>query len=187
MPKTRDVWQQYVEAARRKLAIAAYHADALEKQHFPEPGSSKDMPTISVQAHFEGVIVSVISAVDQVAQAINSALRLRLKTDKLVEDAFNRLAESAPEIGSWYSESIGRDLRRIRVRMVHYRYFKNEQFDGWVVESAGTDFQGPRELIAYARNAVEYGERLGSLLPLIEAKIATRPGGGSTVERDEPA
>jgi hypothetical protein len=117
-----------------------------------------------------------MAAVDQVAQAVNSAWQLRLNSSNLVEKAFTTLAEHLPEIGDWFSEQIGRDLRRLRVRMVHYAYAKTPQGPGWIVESAGTGFSGSRDLVAYANSAAEYGERLRRLLPRVEQEVAYRVG-----------
>ncbi len=117
---------KYIEAAQRKLAIAAYHVDRLREVVGDHTGSFGSAPAIAVQAHFEGVVVSVMAAVDQVAQAVNSAWQLRVNSSNLVEKAFTTLAERLPEIGDWFSQPIGRDLRRLRVRMVHYAYTKTD-------------------------------------------------------------
>ncbi len=171
MPRSRDDWRRYLEAARRKVSIARYHTDCLEKQDTSAAGGAMVAPSIPVQAHFEGVIMSLMAAVDQVAQAVNNALRLGLKPQKLVEEAFAVLSLAIPEVDFWFKDPIGRDLRRIRVRMIHYSYSKTPQGGRWVVESADTDFKGSRELVAYARAGVEYLERLKSLFPQVEAEI----------------
>ena len=165
-------WQEYIEAAHRKLEIAAYHADRLREVVGDHTASSGSAPAIAVQAHFEGVVVAVMAAVDQVAQAVNSAWQLHLNSSNLVEKAFTTLAERLPEIGDWFREQIGLDLRRLRVRMVHYAYTKTPQESHWIVESAGTGFSGSRALVAYATSAIEYGERLRSLLLRIEQELA---------------
>lgn len=117
-----------------------------------------------------------MAAVDQVAQAVNSAWQLHLNSTNLVEQAFTTLAERLPEIGDWFREQIGLDLRRLRVRMVHYAYTKTPQGPHWIVESAGTEYSGSRELVGYANSAVEYGERLRELLLRIEQEIANHAG-----------
>jgi hypothetical protein len=109
-------------------------------------------------------------------QAVNSAWQLHLNSSNLVQKAFTTLAEHLPEISDWFSEQIGRDLRRLRVRMVHYAYTKMPQGPRWIVESAGTGFSGSRELVAYASSAIEYGERLRRLLSRIEQEVANRAG-----------
>jgi hypothetical protein len=163
--------QEFIEASRRKLAIAAYHLDRLRKLVADHIDLSESAPAIDVQAHFEGVVVSIMAAVDQVAQSVNSGLQLRLNSSNVVKEAFTTLAEHMPEIGEWLSEQIGRDLRRLRVRMVHYAYTKTPQGQRWTVESVETGFSGSRELVSYANSAVEYGKRLGTLLPRIEQEV----------------
>lgn len=175
-------WQGYIEAAHRKLEIASYHADRLQELVGNHSASSGSAPPIAVQAHFEGVVVSVMAAVDQVAQAVNSAWQLRLNSGNLVEQVFTTLAERLPEIGDWYRELIGLDLRRLRVRMVHYAYTKTRQERNWIVESAGTDYSGSRELVRYANSAVRYGERLRELVLRIEKEIANHAD-ATTVSR----
>lgn len=71
-------------AAGRKVKAAAYHAERL-RQLLDSGQASSDSPPVPVQAHFEGVIVSLIAAVDQVAQAVNSARQLGLRQTDLVQ------------------------------------------------------------------------------------------------------
>jgi hypothetical protein len=68
MPKSSDDWRMQFEAARRKIHVATYHVDclreALNAENFLR---RRSVPPIPIQAHFEGVVVSVIAAIDQVA------------------------------------------------------------------------------------------------------------------------
>lgn len=111
-----DALSPLLQAAERKVRIAAFHRSQLEKYLRGEP-RSKDVP-IPIQAHFEGVVVSVMAAVDQVAQAVNSALCLRATPGELVEKTFSMIGD-VPGVGEWYQEQIGRDLRSIRTKIVH--------------------------------------------------------------------
>lgn len=180
MSKPQDDWQSYIEAAQRKISIAAYHEECLQRELTSISRNQSSLPPIPIQAHCEGVIVSVIAAVDQVAKATKSALRLRLGEQDLVTGAFGSLAQTMPGVKSWFNEPIGHDLRRIRVRMIHHTYVKTRQGYRWSIGSADTNFEGPRELLAYTESAVRYGERLRDLLPLIEDQIAKRTGEGTT-------
>ena len=67
-------WTSYIEAARRKIAVADYHAERLrvelESAGYPGPG----MPPIGVQACFEGVIIAVMAAIDQVCADFREVL-----------------------------------------------------------------------------------------------------------------
>ena len=170
MKKT--TWQDYIEAANRKLEIAAYHKEQLGEAVRGYAAQSDQPPPIAVQAHFEGVVVSVMAAMDQVAQAVNSAWELGLKPTNLVEKAFRILAERIPAVADWFGEYIGVDLRRIRTRMIHYSYSKTPQGESWVVESANPKYSGSRELVAYITSAVEHGKHLNKLLPLIKNELA---------------
>ena len=159
MPKSSEDWRMQFEAARRKIDVASYHVDclreALNAENFPR---RRSVPPIPIQAHFEGVVVSVIAAIDQVVQAVNSGLNLSLRQNKLFEGTFIRLGGIYPEIHSWVQNPIGRDLRRIRTRIVHYSYRKTSRGLHWVVESAQTDYDGSRELLEYATNALQIRE-----------------------------
>ena len=82
----------YLIAARRKIEIAEFHYARLQNELRSAPSASKAMPSIPIQAYFEGAILSVIAAIDQVAQAINSSLKLGLKSEEKVSVAFATLA-----------------------------------------------------------------------------------------------
>jgi hypothetical protein len=165
-------WQQILEAARRKVAIARLHLDHLQNALRETSETPSNVPPIPVQAYFEGVVISVIAAIDQVEAAVKSALPRPHELEDRKTSPFYRLG--IPDLTAWYDASFGRDLRRIRVRMVHYIYAKTLQGPGWVVESAGRPWPGSRELFTYAQHAVEYGERLEGLLPQITAEITRR-------------
>lgn len=57
MPNATTNWGSYLAAARRKIEIAAFHLDQLSTAlAMAEP--TGPLPSIPVQAHFEGVVVS---------------------------------------------------------------------------------------------------------------------------------
>jgi hypothetical protein len=99
---------------------------------------------------------------------------LSLRPNKLFEGTFIRLGGIDPEILIWVQNPIGRDLRRIRTRIVHYSYRKTPRGLHWVVESAQTDYDGSRELLDYATNALEFGKHLIEMLPRIENAMTGR-------------
>jgi hypothetical protein len=162
--------KQHLEATQRKAQIATYHLSRFEELLDPTPPPQQ--LSIPMQAHFEGVVVATMAAVDQVVQAAKSVLKFKLgKNDDLVNKAFETLSSSLPQIGDWFGDPIGRDLRSIRTKMVHYAYRKttNSPRLQWEVQRAATQQQeGSRELTAYARAAVSYIDRLTSFLPAIE-------------------
>ncbi|TAJ09646.1 MAG: hypothetical protein EPO61_06205 [Nitrospirae bacterium] len=169
MPGTLDNWTHYVDAAKRQCLIAEYRVKSLEEK-LGSPDPDQNTPLIQVQAHFEGVIVSVMAAVDKVAQAANSAFGLHLSQSELVNGAMTELGKRVPEMKDWFEKPIGLDLRRIRVRIIHYSYVKTPQQSEhqWQVEGADTDYTGSREILSYSRVAVAYGTALSELIPAIE-------------------
>jgi hypothetical protein len=88
-------WREYLAAASQKIGIVQCHAKCLKMLRDTAAGAD-GLPPIPVQAHFEAVVFSVIAAVDQVAQAVNSALTLRLDPATLVQVAFDRLSKGEP-------------------------------------------------------------------------------------------
>ncbi|HVK09337.1 MAG TPA: hypothetical protein VM597_11220 [Gemmataceae bacterium] len=172
MPLVADDWRDLIAAARRKLDIAKFHLGRLEAE-LNVPGlTGADLPPIPIQAHFEGVLIALMAAVDQVAAATNSALSLRLTKYDLVAGAFKELGDRLPDVHSWFGQVINKDLRRIRVRAVHYTYIKNPSLARWRVESADTSYCGSRELHEYATAGVEYGKQFAHLLSQIESNLA---------------
>jgi hypothetical protein len=169
-------WEEYLTAARRKVEIATYHAKRLKAELDARDGPTDGMPSIPIQAHFEGVVVSVMAAVDQVAQAVNSALGLKLRPEELAEKAFSRIGREVPEMSKWYDDPIGRDLRRSRTKIVHYHYAKTPYGLSWTMQSVGRDYGGSRTLLDYATSAVDYGLSLCNLLHDVRAVLV---GGGS--------
>jgi hypothetical protein len=186
MPRSSEDWRMELEAAGRKIAVASYHVDCLRDALKVGGIPSRSAPPIPIQAHFEGVIVSVMAAVDQVAQAINSGLRLQLRPDKLFEGTFGSLGKIYPEIRSWLADPIGPDLRRIRTRIVHYSYRKTPHGLYWVVESARSEYRGSRDLLNYAASALEFGKRLIEMLPQIEIEIAREQKGEVLSSKQDP-
>jgi hypothetical protein len=166
-------WRELTHAAARKIAIAEYHQQRLVIELEAAARSSIDsIPPIPVQAHFEGVVIAVMAAVDQTAAAVNQALNLRLPQRELVKGAFGELGQRLPAIRSWYSEDIYADVRELRVRVIHYSYAKNPGAPRWVVESVGSPYQYSRDLLDYATAASQHGRRLGELLDNVEAELA---------------
>jgi hypothetical protein len=184
MPRRGAHWREYIDAARRKLKIAEYHLEELGdklsaaklrgelsaakvKENLPAP--------IPVQAHFEGVIIALMAAVDQVAEATNIVFAQgRWKPKGLNKRAFKKLGKELEEIREWYNKEITQDLRNVRVYMVHHTYGK----DGspmWEVEKPeDSDYQGSRELRQYASDGMEHGREFGVLLKKIEKVLAEK-------------
>jgi hypothetical protein len=188
MPEHSDEsWWQYLEAALRKHEITAYHFTQLKE--VLNPAKPPQRLTVPIQAHFEGVVLSAMAAVDQVAQAVNSALGLGLSASNLVQRAFGTISPSLPQVREWYENPLGRDLRSIRTKMVHYSYSKTPQPPRlqWEIQRASNNaYAGSRELVAYSSAAVQYINKLAALIPTIgdelrrraRLKCATKRGDG---------
>jgi hypothetical protein len=169
-------WRQCLEAAQRKLDIASYHADQLTQELVLRNDTRPSLPPIPVQAHFEGIVVSLMAAVDQVAEAVNSGLGLGHSEGERREGAGRAIATAVPDVAAWYRNPLQQDLRSIRVQIVHYTYKKMQDREGWAVESVGSKYQGSRELMAYANAAIQYFERLHELIPQIQEHISEQSG-----------
>lgn len=174
MTQTSENWGVYLDAARRKIQIAVFHRDCLEGALTSVGRTGALMPPIPIQAHFEGVLFSIMAAVDQVAQATNKALGMRLPPGELISKAFSALGEKLPAVQAWFNDKIGRDLRIIRTRAMHYSYDKKSEQVRWEVESTGEtrDYAGDRDLLSYATAGVEYGQRLAALLDTIAKNLS---------------
>jgi hypothetical protein len=167
-------WRDYIDAARRKISIASFHADQLDRALSQTYPGANGRPPIVVQAFFEGVVIAVIAAIDQVAQATNSALRLGLLPGNLFERAFQEIEALVPEFKAWRENPIGVDLRRVRTRMMHYSYMKSPSGQpSWKVESANDNYRGSRELSHYAKAAVEYADELRILSGKLENALSS--------------
>lgn len=170
----KDGWLDLLEAARRKFEIARDALNELMRILPPkrsmDPAQAPDQPPVAVQRNFESIIGSAVAAIDQVAQATNSALRLRAKPQELFDKAFGELSRSVPALGKWRDRRLGVDLRRIRVKAFHYHYGK--RFSGmWEVQDTGAGYLGNRELPEYSQAVVRYIEKLVSFLPQIEMAL----------------
>lgn len=168
-------WKAYIDAAHRKIAIAAFHCEQLHTALRDNHIDHGYRPSIAVQAFFEGVVTAVISATDQVAQTANSALNLGAGRGEknLFDVAFPEIEARVPGFKEWREQPIGLDLRRLRTRMVHYRYEKSPRADrNWHVESTGSDYTGARDLRSYASAAVAYARELDVLADQIQESLA---------------
>src|SRR5215471_7828052 len=103
-------WSDCVDAARRKLEIATFHYERL-RESLSEAAAASAPPPIPIQAFFEGVVFSVVAAIDQVAQAANEALGLKLSPEQLFEGAYKEIELRVASVKEWRSNPLGVDLR----------------------------------------------------------------------------
>jgi hypothetical protein len=169
-------WVSYLNAARRKVEIARYHLEQLERLRLVPPLDGPRECPVPIQAHFEGVVISVMAAVDQTAQAINSALNLGARESQLFDKAFGAVTAAVPALKTWCGKPIGRDLRGVRRSAIHHSYEKTP--DGplprWRVEESSVRYEGSRELRVYGEAAVAHAEELIRLIPAIQSELRRR-------------
>lgn len=172
-------WCSYIDAAHRKIEIAAFHCAQLERALADCVPPHDGRPDIPVQAFFEGVVVATVSAIDQVTQATNSALGLGLAAGNLFAGAAPEIERRVPEFKTWSNQPVGRDLRKLRVRMVHYSYDKPPNGSpAWQVEAANPDYTGSRELLAYSKAAIAYAQELAVIADKLQESLAASPAAG---------
>lgn len=165
-------WIDYIDAAYRKIDIAAFNGKQLKIVLAQDRGSNTGRPDIPAQAFFEGAVVATVAAIDQVAQATNSALSLGLGPGDLFDGASSEIEKRVPEFKDWREHPIGRDLRRLRTRMVHYSYTKSSNGEPtWQVEVAYNNYTGPRDLSAYADAAIAYVRELGVIAEKLKESL----------------
>lgn len=171
-------WKEYIDAAHRKINIAKFHCEQLNIA-LQQENRLDERPSIPIQAYFEGVVVAMVAAIDQVAQAANSALQLHLLPGNLFNGAASEIERYVPEFKTWREQPIGRDLRRLRTRIVHYSYDKSSNGRlSWLVETTSSNYTGTRDLSGYAMAVVAYAHELDDLAQKIEHSLSIRCGAG---------
>lgn len=160
-------------AAQRKIEIASYHLDELCERlgRLSEP---HDLPPIPVQAHFEGVVVSIIASEEKVKEALRSAYRVDRENEKKCKRIYGKVARKLPALGEWFANAILGDIREVRNLAIHQHYEKRPVTAGgpvaiWEVDKPKrTNYGGPRELREYCRAGLAVGTTLSDLIPQIE-------------------
>lgn len=156
--------KEYLTAARRKVQIAEYHLKCLRSALT----ASKRLNELSVpvQAHFEGVLYSVIAVSKQVDQA----------TEHRSMKIFRRKLEA------WQQEPIFEDVRLVRNMATHEYYRKTPTGPTLEVQEPRTPYGGPRALDVYSEAACDHLHRLLPLLDEMENVLSA-----SAVEEDMPS
>lgn len=171
-------WPEYVKAAQRKVQMAQYHLRRLEDDA-DALAVFGEYPPISAQAHFEGVLYAFIAAQDQVAEAILRAFPpAPMQLPKGRRTLLDRALTSMPgsqlrrRIVEWRETPIVDDVRWVRKRATHHHYTKLAPGRlGFAVQKptgSVTPYDGARELVEYARAAVEHAEDLGGVLAALK-------------------
>jgi hypothetical protein len=124
---------------------------------------------ISVQAHFEAVLISVIGAEEKIKEAIK--IRYGATTEPESEKAYRRVASAVSSLTAWHKNPLGQDIRLVRNLAVHEHYEKVQQGDCWIVQSVDSVYRGSRELREYCKAAVCYVKELVDVIPEIESSL----------------
>jgi hypothetical protein len=110
-------------AAERKIRVACYHFDELSDR-LDQPSKSQDLPPIPVQAHFEGVVVSIIAAEEKVKEAVRIAYGVRRKDEQKCRLLYKDVGRKLPKLGEWYANAFLGDIREVRNLAIHQYYEK---------------------------------------------------------------
>ena len=177
-----DDWGAWLDAARRKIAIARYHQDLLDRLEYP---GAYDYVEIPIQAHLEGILFSVSAASDQVARALNDAEALRIAPRRAnLSNVLERLATAegqgwSPdlemllgELAAWNDEPLIADARALRNRAGHSHYDKQSgRYEILIADDGHNAYQGSRDVLIYCHDLVTHlreldglVERLGNIL-----------------------
>jgi len=171
-PRREEVMIDFLNAAGRKVKISKYHLEELQK-HLVRDAHGSCVP-VPVQAHFEGVIFSVIAADDQIAAAIRRMLGGRAGGETANKEQFQKLVVEVPELGAWQENAIYNDLRKVRDRAAHLSYVKGWERERLMVQEVGSGYRGCREIQHYSNAAVRHAEQLIELIPKVKSELLRR-------------
>ncbi len=144
--------KEYLIAARRKVQIAEYHLGCL-RSALAAAAERSDKSSVPVQAHFEGVLYSVIAAADQVKEATKPGSTFRCNLEE------------------WQQEPIFKDVRAVRRNATHHHYRKTPTGRRLEVQELSNPYGGSRELDTYSKAAYDHLRRLLPLLGEIESSL----------------
>jgi hypothetical protein len=121
----------------------------------PDPQGDVSVP---VQAHFEGVLYSIIAASDQVGAALDA----RCGEDGWKQTLGKVLSQMPPtprqeKLIQWDQGPVMRDVRALRVQATHHHYEKYPLVDRPRPSARdGEGYKGSRHLLDYCRVAVQH-------------------------------
>lgn len=107
MPLTRnsDEISRCLFAAGRKIEVARYHFDELCGL-LCQASKSQDLPPIPVQAHFEGVVISIIAAEEKVKEAVRHAYGVSRDDEQKCRRIYINVARKLPALSEWYANPL---------------------------------------------------------------------------------
>jgi hypothetical protein len=166
---------EYVEAILRKEAIADYHSKCLEPLLLEIDG--REPVPVPVQAHFEGLLYSVIACADQTAAGLYAVAGLgqsRRGLDRVFVAKHASVLEKSHlmgELKALWTRGEMFDVREIRRRAAHLYYDKDGRGEHYYVREyqlrperfSGGGPISERELGRYCGVALELGHALSRL------------------------
>jgi hypothetical protein len=165
----------YLNSLHRKLQVAKYHLDQLALA--AKTGLHEPIP-IPLQAHFEGVLTSVVAASDKLAEVINIMLSLGIRNATIKKLLIKILQRGDPlpdwylPLKTWHEAPIAADVRAIRNLAVHHHYRKSSRGLSLEVQlppHTQAPYSGSRELVAYCTAVVQHANQCGEILDALEA------------------
>lgn len=165
--------REYISAAERKVRIARFHLDQLERLTDAAEVFGQH-PSIEIQAHFEGILFAAVAAADQVAEATNIGLGLGLGNTSLVSalGAAPAHLKLRKKLFRWHNKPVAADYRVLRRLAIHH--WSHKQPRGPLIEVERPDesrYEGARDLYSYGTAVVEHLAELEDLLLSIEAAL----------------
>ena len=148
---------EYLGAALRKIRIAHFHYPLLQAALERYKEEDEDgLPHISIQAHFEGIVLCVASAIDKTCEAAAFIWEQPYKRNSIL----GMINQNFPEVKLGEMIRFQKDLQEVRNRMVHRNSEKIRDSSGWYIEDNLGVYSGNRDLISYAKTALDYGDKL---------------------------
>ena len=141
----------FINAARRKVAIIEFHLDCLERAISDEP--DRDPVPIPVQAHFEGVLSSFAACADQIAAGLHAVTGAGWERIGLGQFLVQFEPKTGPLLAlqELWRSSERRDASEVRRLATHFYYEKYKVGDRYRVDTYTPDPIAPRDLVSYGR------------------------------------
>jgi hypothetical protein len=158
-----DNLNAYLDAVRRKVAIAAHELASLERRVHDLDPSDIEAP-VGVQADFEGVLYAFDAAADQLTNALGVRKREFASTLPPGHPCLSKMTD-------WFADPVIEEVAFIRNDATHAYYHKRMAPHLWKVSSVRRS--EPREfdedILTFATRAVAHLQELLPILDCIEA------------------
>lgn len=167
----RQDFAAYLVAAERKIAIAEWELESLERRLSGDPGQLPVDAPVPVQADFEGVLNAFDSAVDQVTEALRVDHRSRA-------GALPDIDQCLRAVRDWLSSTHVGEVAEVRNDATHAYYDKRPYDELWHLWSTRRGRPVNRgDILSFARAAVAHLQNLRPVLICLRrtGPVAARP------------